>query len=84
MSDIEATIRRCVAARELPTWGDMLDAAEEIKRLHAGLKLLVEEIIDLEGREGLTNEEWIEQVIALAQQQREALLLTGGEQGTAA
>lgn len=70
------------------TVGDVADAilrivTPEIERLRAGLKLLIEEITDLEGREGLTDYEFAEQVIALAHQQREALLTPHIAQGDA-
>src|SRR6266576_5924213 len=48
----------------------MCDLLGEIERLLAALKFLVEEITDLEGREGMTDYDFAEQVIALAQSQR--------------
>jgi len=51
----------------------MQHAWVEIERLRAALKFLIEEIIDREGREGMTDFDFAEQVIALARQQRERL-----------
>jgi hypothetical protein len=57
--------------------GALLAANARLQRerdeLRAALRFMIEEITDREGREGLTDYEFAEQVIALAQQQREVL-----------
>lgn len=55
----------------------------EIDRLRGKLNFLIEEIIDREGREGLTDHEFAEQVIALAQRAREELAKTSQDCGSA-
>lgn len=63
--------------RFIPGWRDELSALKRlearVKALEAALRLLIEEIIDREGREGMTDYDFAEQVIALAQRARETL-----------
>lgn len=49
------------------------DLRAEAAKLRASLNFMIDEIIDREGREGMTDYEFAEEVIALAQDQRAAL-----------
>lgn len=54
------------------SWAQKLfnEAADEIVRLQHKMKFLIEEITDLEGREGMTDAQFVEQIIAMAYREK--------------